>query len=124
MELEAGTFSGLFHEATEVIRSLLAGDGAVDRVEVRDISVTASAADELLHHYVRELLIVFQIDTFVPAQLEVHELTSTELRGTLSGENFDNQRHEPQPEVKAVTRHQLRVEQAESLWRGTLVLDM
>ncbi len=124
VELEAGSLSGLFHEATDVIRCLLAGDTAVDRVAVRRISVTASGADELLHHYVRELLAVFQVDTFVPAQLEVHELTHTELRGTVSGETFDGRKHEPQPEVKAVTRHQLKVEQTESIWRGTMVLDM
>lgn len=124
VELEASTLSGLFHEATEVVRGLLAGDAAVDRVEVRHISVAASGADELLHHYVRELLTVFQVDTFVPAGLEVQALTSTELRGIVSGETFDSRKHEPQPEVKAVTRHQLRVEQTGSIWRGTMVLDM
>lgn len=124
VELEAGSLEGLFHEATTVVRGLLAGATDVGCAVERDVSVASSGADELLHHYVRELLTIFQVDTFVPAQLEVHHLTPTELKGTVAGEAFDERRHEPQPEVKAVTRHELRVEPVESGWRGMLVFDM
>jgi SHS2 domain-containing protein len=42
----------------------------------------------------------------------------------MSGERFDDTRHEPQPEVKAVTRHQLRVEETARGWTAVMVLDL
>ncbi len=124
VELEAATLGELFEEATEVTRRLLVGRTAVTSTHATAVRLTASSADELLHHYVRELLVEFQLRGFVPASLQAHEASPTRLDGLVFGEQFDEKKHETQPEVKAVTRHELRVEQTASGWWATMVLDL
>jgi len=124
VELEAPTLEGLFVEATSVSRNLLAGDTPVAGVERRQISLSACGAEELILQFVRELLTGFQLDTFVPAALEQLSLTKTGATALVSGEGFDPTKHEPQPEVKAVTRHQLLVEETATGWRAVMVLDL
>jgi len=124
VELEAPTLADLFAEATSVSRILLAGDSPVASAERRRISVSAPTADELILKFVRELLTEFQLNTFVPAALEQLSLTKTQVNAFVSGECFDPTRHDPQPEVKAVTRHQLLVEETAQGWRAVMVLDL
>jgi SHS2 domain-containing protein len=124
VEIDASTLEEVFEESTVIARGLLAGDSTVAALHPFQIRVSASGPDELLHHYLRELLSHFQVSTFVPAQIEVLELTPTSLVALVLGELFDERRHEPQPEVKAVTRHGLSLVESASGWRGTLVFDM
>lgn len=124
VEIEAPTLEGLFVEATSASRSLLAGDTPVAGAERRKISLSAPSAEELILQFVRELFTEFQLDTFVPAALEQLSITETGASVLLSGERFDPARHEPQPEVKAVTRHQLVVEETANGWRAVMVLDL
>lgn len=111
-------------EATNVARLLTAGETTVDPCEQHSMSLEAEEPAELLHHYLRELLTLFQLKTFVPTRLDVHELTDRSLRATVRGEGFDPERHDPQPEVKAVTRHGLKVTRTRSGWLGTILLDL
>ena len=124
VELEAPSLDELFLETTNVACYLLAGDSPVAGTEPQPISVTAPDAAELLHRYMRELLIRFQVDTFIPARLEIEHLDATKMVAVVWGERFDARRHEAQPEVKAVTRHEFAVAETESGWRAVMVLDM
>jgi len=124
VELEAATLGSLLQEATDVTRRLLVGRTAVTTSQATAIRLTASGPDELLHHYVRELLAEFQLHGFVPARLDAREVNPTRLDGLVFGEQFDEKKHETQPEVKAVTRHELRVEKTASGWWATMVLDL
>jgi len=124
LELTAPDLAGLFADATSVVRVLLVGNSPVEPLESRSVTVRAEGADELLLQFMSELFTEFQLSTFVPTKLEIHEVASCELRGLLRGELFDDARHEPQPEVKAVTRHRLEVVRSDSGWRATVLLDM
>ncbi len=124
IEIESQSLEDLFQEATVIVRTLLGGDTAAEPAEARSLSISRPAPDELLLAYVRELITWFQLDTFVPASLELVRCTTTELVGSVTGEPFDNHRHEPQPEVKAITRHALTVEPRASGWRAVMVLDL
>ncbi len=124
VELQARTLTDLFREAVSVSRILMVGDTQVAGKEQRQISLLASSPEELILQVMRELLAEFQMDTFVPAALEKLSLSKAGADVLVSGERFDPTRHEPQPEVKAVTRHQLLVEETANGWRAVLVLDL
>jgi SHS2 domain-containing protein len=124
VEIEAGSLAAVFREATEVVRLLIAGNATVADTRSFAISLAAAAADELLLLFIRELLTQFQLDTTVPSKLDIRKLDRHRLEATVHGEPFDESRHEPQPEVKAVTRHGLSVAEAASGWHAVLVLDL
>jgi SHS2 domain-containing protein len=60
--------------------------------------------------------------------LEVREIASQgaglALSGSVRGEPFDPARHEAQPEVKAVTRHELSVRPLGKQWVAEVVFDV
>jgi SHS2 domain-containing protein len=69
VELHAATLAGLFVEATSVCRILLAGDSPVTTAEKRSISLSGPTPEELILHFVRELLTQFQL-RFQPLELK------------------------------------------------------
>jgi SHS2 domain-containing protein len=124
VEIKGANLADVFHDATAVVRDLIVGDGSVEATESHSVILEAQSPDELLIRFVRELLTWFQLDTFVPAQLEIEQLVPSRMVATIRGELFDDSRHEPQPEVKAATRHNLSVEETDTGWRAVMVLDL
>lgn len=124
VEIEASSLADVFREATTVVRHLVAGATSVGVAQSHTVSLTAQAVDELLLRFIRELLAQFQLATFVPGELEIRQLDAMLLQGTVRGEPFDDAKHEAQPEVKAVTRHGLCVEETIAGWRAVFVLDL
>lgn len=114
----------LFHDGLALIRELTAGASEVTPTESRQLDLTAPAPDELLLQFLKELVYWFATDAFVPAALEIESLDRDHLRAEVRGEAFDPSRHEAQPEVKAVTRHQLHVDEEKGRWQAEVVFDL
>jgi SHS2 domain-containing protein len=127
--LEAPDAQGIFHEATAVIRMLVAGEAEARAAIARPIHTSGQDLAELLFEYLRELLYLFATETFVPARLQLDGLDLSRqgpaaLAGRVWGELFDPQRHQTQPEVKAVTRHGLEVQSTEEGFRARILFDV
>jgi protein archease len=124
VEIEGPTLDALFEDAADVLRELLAGSEPVVEREERRWTATGSDPGELLLSLLQELLYQHATDGFLPARVTVERLGATSATGHVFGEAFDPNRHEPQPEVKAVTRHGLIVEPGPVGWRAEIVFDV
>ena len=122
--IAAADLHELFADATEIARQLLVGSSPVAASETRTIEIRASDTAEVLLEYLRELLYQFDADRFVAGEVELGRATPTSLKATVRGERFDPLRHETQPEVKAVTRHELVAERTEGGWRAEVLFDV
>ena len=113
-----------------VVRELVAGKSpgeeqvAEEAGEAASVSLKALTPVELVLAVVRMALDRFNIDGIIPARLVVSGLTERGLQGVLLGEPVDLSRHAPQPEVKALTRHNLTVEPTPDGWRAELLFDV
>ena len=121
---EAPTFGALLQEGVVVMRQLLAGDAVVEPRESRPLAVPGHEPAELFFEFLRELLFQAATERFLPATFEPDETGSPGICGTLAGEPFDPGRHEPQPEVKAITRHGFMVETRTDGWYAEVVFDV
>lgn len=124
VEIEAPDLERLLWDATDLMRRLFLGESRMTPAERREITVGGEDEAELVFAYLRELLYGFAVDTFVPALLERATFANGSLSAVVSGERFDPARHEPQPEVKAVTRHGLMVERVDGGWRAEVLFDV
>lgn len=125
VHFDAADLETLFRDATDLIRTLVAGESAqVSRRLRRTLSLRADAVDELLFAWLRELLFLFDTERFVPGALDLRAVSRTALEATIRGEPFDPRRHAPQPEVKAVTRHGLTAIQRDDGWEAEVVFDL
>jgi SHS2 domain-containing protein len=46
------------------------------------------------------------------------------LKATISGEDFDSERHESKLLIKAATYHKLRIEKTDDTWEAEVIFDI
>jgi SHS2 domain-containing protein len=105
------------------LTELVAEDSDLRPVERRFIELQAPDAETLLLHWLQELLYWFSTDRFLPVRYAL-TVTGTSLRGELVGERFDPARHAQGREVKAITRHGLRLAPRDGGWDAEVIVDI
>ena len=123
IELTAPTRGELFRRAVIALSSLLVETAGVAAIEQRRIVVEAAADPDLMHDLLTELLQIFTVEGFIWCDASVEEADRA-LRVTLHGERFDPTRHAFRGEIKAVTYHQLTVENSSDGWCARIILDV
>jgi SHS2 domain-containing protein len=89
-----------------------------------DINVTATKLDVLLYTWLAEVLAVADANRLVFRRATVREISDGRVRGTVYGESMDRARHQTKTYLKAVTMHQLKVEETSEGWRAQVFLDV
>lgn len=123
IELAAPTRGELFRRAAIALASLLVETAGVTAIEQRQITVEAEADLDLMHDLLTELLALFTVEGFIWRDASSKE-TDRSLLVTLRGEPFDPTRHPFRGEIKAVTYHQLMVENSPDGWRSRVIFDV
>ena len=114
----------LFAEAAEALFSaIVENPEAIRPRDPRELAIAGEALDDLLFDFLRELL--FQAETehrlFTGFVVTLHP---GGLHATFAGEPFDPSRHLSSHEVKAVTYHDLKVEQQGDEWLAEVIVDI
>jgi SHS2 domain-containing protein len=88
-----------------------------------DIEAAADLED-LMVQWLGELLYLYDTRRFLGCAASFARLEPTRLSATVQGETFDPQRHPIDTEIKAVTYHQITVEQVDGRWQARVVFDL
>jgi len=88
------------------------------------VSLEASDLEQLLVKWLSEVLYLYDGEKFVCRELSVFELRHDSLRATALGEAFVPEKHVTRLDVKAVTYHQLVVEETNTGCRVRVFLDI
>lgn len=123
IEVTAPIRGELFRRAAIALGALLVERAGVAEIEQREISVEAETDLDLMHDLLTELLALFTVEGFIWRDASVKEADRS-LRVTLRGERFDPTRHAFRGEIKAVTYHQLMVEDSSEGWRSRVIFDV
>jgi len=144
LRVRAADAAELFTDAARgLFSAMLANPDAVNPVEEIAIHLEGNNLEELWHDWLSELLYVFHgrrmalvefhVDLNLPAtgaapsenvDAETRVSPPMILNATARGEPIDPSRHQIEMEVKAVTWHQLKVEQSPEGWLGEVILDI
>jgi len=114
----------LFENAALALFSLTCELATVEERESREIEVTGTDNETLLYAWLAELLAVAEAERLVFRRAAVTALEPARVHGTAYGEPFDRARHEMGTHIKAVTFHQLSVEQTAEGWRAQVFVDV
>lgn len=118
----------LFANAALAMMTLACAPQRIEERERREIAVTAADLESLLYAWLAEILAMADAEQLFFRRAEIHSFASQPqglaLRGALFGEKYDKQRHAAGTYIKAVTYHQLRVEQTAQGWRAQVYLDV
>jgi len=123
IEITAPVRSELFRRAALALAALLVEPSNVASTEQRKTEINAGDDIELMHDLLTELLQLFAADGFI-----WHDATVEERDGGLhivvQGESFNPTRHLSRGEIKAVTYHQMSVEDLGNEWRARIIFDV
>jgi SHS2 domain-containing protein len=124
LRVRAGNLDTLFAEAAACLFSAIVEDPTAVRPQVEQtIELTGTDREYLLFDWLRELLYRFDADHMVYRDFAV-KVRPDGLAAAVRGEMLDPARHALSREVKAITYHELKVEQTPDGWLAEVIVDI
>ncbi|MFO0926773.1 MAG: archease [Gemmataceae bacterium] len=125
LRIRAADLSTLFAEAGLALQAALVEDvTAIAEAQSVAFALPADDVEYLLFDWLRTLLYRFETEHLLFRRFDV-AIGDDGLRATGYGEPMDFARHEPAHEVKAITYHDLRVEQTnDDGWLAEVIVDI
>ncbi|MCM2264181.1 MAG: archease [Desulfuromonadales bacterium] len=124
LEATAPSREELFVVAARGLTFLLFGKSPAIASICRTVTLDAGDSAELLVTWLNEILVFSETAQVVPAAFLISDLQNCRLTATLAGEPFDPSRHVVERTAKAVTYHQLVVEERHSEWYARVYIDL
>ena len=118
------TLPELFSEAAMAMLAIAGDPEAAQPRESYLLAVQSGDRESLLFDWLSEVLYWFDGKRIAFREFEVTKFSDTSLEATAAGEPRDAERHRARLIVKAVTYHQLKIEQREGLWVAEVFLDI
>jgi SHS2 domain-containing protein len=103
--------------------SVMVNIPAVEASEKRSVRVSAPDNELLLIEWLNALLSLSDIEHMVFSKFRV-TMEGTSLAGTAWGEKLDQERHEPNVEIKGATYYMLKVTEADGRFVAQCVVDV
>jgi SHS2 domain-containing protein len=124
IEATGDSLEDVFIQAGRGLRAMIFGETPIGGA--REVSITVRGADyaELLVDWLSEILYRFEVKGLAPADFVIDQIANGSLNGRIRGDTFDPRRHPVEREVKAITYHQVSVEQGASGWRARVYVDL
>jgi SHS2 domain-containing protein len=111
IEAHGATMAEAFASAAAGMVSVICDPATIRTVEWKNVSIAADDPSQLCVRWLSEILYLYDGKGFLPAEIEITELSSTRLAARVGGEICDPERHATRQDVKAVTYHQLDIHQ-------------
>ncbi len=113
----------LFANSAYAMFSIIAElDGVAESIS-REVEIGADDQEELLAVWLNELLYLFDVDHIIFKGFEVIELGEQRLKATARGERVNLSRHKLKTQVKAATRHMLKIEKEDG-FKAQIIFDV
>ena len=113
IEVETSNISSAFEEVALGFSEIITGGNLPKELISNDVSIESDNLDSLLVHFISYLVVLFDTDLFISgfAKIEISKDENFLLRGILKGDIYDQSKHGYGVEIKAVSYHQLLVEE-------------
>jgi SHS2 domain-containing protein len=113
-----------FQNAALGLMSIILDTSTVAETEERAISLRGTDYDQLLVKWLSEILYLYDGQGFAGKRFAIRVLESQELEALVWGETYSPSKHPARLDVKAVTYHQLLIEQQSEGARVRVYLDI
>jgi SHS2 domain-containing protein len=123
-EAFGATREEVFANAGRALSHLITDLESVRAQTRTEIELRADDSPSLMVDWLSEILYLYDAEGWLLCDYEIRNLSETELSGAARGEKFDPARHQIKLLVKAITYHQLRLEQTGEGWRAQVYVDI
>lgn len=124
IEVTAPNRPHLFERAAWGLFSVLTDPPSVEPREAHAVTVEGTDPVDLMVKWLSELNFLHVTQHVLFSKFTIDELEDTRLAATVWGEPIDRERHTVYTEVKAITYHQLEIEETDDGWCVQIIFDM
>ncbi len=114
----------LFVNAGYALFDLITDADKITTELAETVDVSGIDKEELIVNWLSELNFLFVTEGKVFCKFELNRFSETDLTATVLGEKFNSHKHRLKNEIKAVTFHNLRIEQKGKNWETKIVFDI
>jgi len=125
VELEAPDLKAAFELAAASMFDLMCDLDTVGSTVARTVRATSREGDleGLMVRWLTELLYVLAAEGLLLSRFDIRNLESGRIEADVAGEPLDHERHALKCELKAVTYHDLAVDQSDGVWSVRVIFD-
>ena len=113
-----------FINAAMGMYSLITKLDSIKEKKTINVSVGSPSLDGLLVSWLNELIFNFDAYGFIGKKIEIKQFSDNRMVATVTGEEFDPERHEGKLLIKAATYHKLRIEKIDDMWEIDVIFDI
>jgi SHS2 domain-containing protein len=124
LHASGNTLAQLFVHAAQGMESLMVSPEQIRILTTREVIVDGHDAVSLLIAWLNELIFLFDTEHLLFHDVAIDSITETSVRGRVSGEPYDAQRHELSSAIKAVTWHEAMVNRTEQGYQARIIFDI
>jgi SHS2 domain-containing protein len=123
-EAFGSTREELFSNAARALQNLMVDLDCISPRDEIEIQVEGADASSLLVNWLSEILYRIDAEGWLFHDFRVSLRDGRSLSAITRGEPFDRARHQVNLQVKAITYHQLVLEESEGRWRAQVYVDI
>jgi SHS2 domain-containing protein len=120
----ADDIKGIFQEAARALFDIIADLEKVEARLDREVIVKGSGQEELMVAWLSELLYLHEVEELLFCDFTISEINGRNIKGVARGEKFQEDRHLIRTTVKAVTYHQLEIQEKDGRWQAQIIFDI
>ena len=120
----AADVRGIFQEAARALFDIITD---LEKVEVHvdvEIAVEGLGQEELLVAWLSELLYLYEVEGLLLCDFTITDIDEVSIQGVAMGEEFQETRHDIKTSIKAVTYHQVEIQQQDGGWQAQVIFDI
>ena len=113
IEIESTTLSEAFQEVSLSLSEIITGGSLPEVLTSKEVFLESDNLDSLLVDFLSYLIVLFDTDDFITgsAKLEISKKNCFQIAGKLVGEIYNQDKHGYGVEIKAISYHQLLVQE-------------
>jgi SHS2 domain-containing protein len=114
----------LFRNAAESLFTIVTEIKTIQQTTAHHLILQAPGVEELLVTWLNEFLYLFDTRRLLFRRFKIEELDSCHVKAVAWGEEYNEERHPIKTLIKAVTFHQLRIEEQGGVWKSQIIFDL
>eukprot|EP01107_Rhizomastix_libera_P011720 TRINITY_DN29350_c0_g1_i1.p1 TRINITY_DN29350_c0_g1~~TRINITY_DN29350_c0_g1_i1.p1 ORF type:complete len:142 (+),score=23.10 TRINITY_DN29350_c0_g1_i1:1-426(+) len=121
-----GTVSASFEQAVLAMFNYMAPLQGIQALHRNEVHVDGHDLDSLLYNLMDEFFMMYATEYFICSKVVITDIDMTNF--TISaygeGEKFDPKRHEQGTEIKAITMHNMHIEEVDGVCHAYVTVDI
>ncbi len=115
VEVKAGNLPQAFSEAGIALFGIMTDTDQFGPQESVEVSASGEDLESLLYSWLEELIYIFDTSNLIIVEIDVKDFSRDppSIQAAVKGEKFEQARHGSGTEVKAITYHQMKIQETD-----------